>query len=128
MTPDRTGARASSCGWTPTAAPYAAAGQTRRPPCATTLTACRCGPMTLSLYACPLTFKLAYQASKLRMIWKHHVLELNDTCCGQALQLRRARQKGLQVGGLGFGSAPTRSEQLAALLRTHERLAGPSFC
>jgi len=62
------------------------------------------------------------------MIWKHHGFELIGVCYGQALQLRRARQKGLQVGGLGFGSAPTRSEQLAALLRTHERLAGPSFC
>jgi len=61
------------------------------------------------------------------MTWKHYVLELNDVCYGQALQLRRARQKGLQVGGLGFGSAPTRSEQLAALLRTHDCLAGPSF-
>ena len=61
------------------------------------------------------------------MIWRRSVFMLKGVCSGQALQLRRARQKGLQVGGLGFGSAPTHSEQLAALLRTHERLTGPSF-
>ena len=46
----------------------------------------------------------------------------------QALQLRRARQRGLQVGGLGFGVAPTRADQMAALLRTHEPRPGSAFC
>ena len=45
----------------------------------------------------------------------------------QALQLRRARQRGLQVGGLGFGMAPTRADQMAALLRTHEPRPGSAF-
>lgn len=46
----------------------------------------------------------------------------------QALQLRRARQCGLQMGGLGFGVAPTRADQMAALLRTHEARPGTTFC
>lgn len=56
--------------------------------------------------------------------WHCSLLGAEVLVFAQALQLRRARQRGLQVGGLGFGVAPTRSDQMAALLRTDETRPG----